>query len=345
LLSLFMVEGGVRARQWWYYGSAETLDKAYRDDEKNGLRVPVANYESRSTKINSMGFRGPEITVPKPEGTIRIAFIGASTTYCAEASGNDKVWPHLVWKKIQETYPDVPMDYVNAGIPGLSVTASLKDLRQRVKPLHPDIFIIYHASNDMSWETRQLAKEQGLFKKVDETDWLGRHSLFWFLAEKNFRLWTIQRQAQSGIDHLRDLPPTFGLTFEKSLLELIHEAQDQGGLVAVATWSQQMRDNHTPAENLKAASSSLYYMPYMTPRLLLQGFRIYNQVITKVAQVTGSILIGGEDTIPGDPQHFNDSIHFTDAGNQRMAERVIQTLLMSETFQQRIKSDARPASR
>ncbi|MBF0602487.1 MAG: SGNH/GDSL hydrolase family protein [Nitrospirae bacterium] len=337
LVSLLMVEGVVRLRQWWVYGSAGTLEDAYHDDQQTGLRVPIAQYESRSTKINTLGFRGPEITVPKPEGMLRLAFIGGSTTYCAEASSNDTVWPHLVWKKLQETYPNVPMDYVNAGIPGLSVPASLKDLQQRVKPLHSDVFIIYHASNDMSWEARKIAKERGLFDKAQETSVLGRYSLFWFLAEKNFRLWELKRQAEQGVDRLDALPSTFGTEFGRNLHTLIQEAKDQGGLVVLVKWSQQMRKNHSDAENLKASVSSLYYMPFMTPKLLIQGFGIYNQVIEKTALDTGSILIGDEDSIPGDPLHFNDSIHFTDAGNRSMADRVIKGLLVSEAFRRKVE--------
>lgn len=340
LVSLACVEGAVRLRQWWLYGSANTLENSYRLDEKIGLRIPIAGYETRTTKINSLGFRGPEITLPKPKGTLRIAFIGGSTTYCAEASGNDKVWPHLVWQKIQSHYPNIPMDYVNAGIPGSTVPSSLKDLRLRVRPLQPDIFIIYHASNDMTLETRKLAQDQGLLGKPDATTLPGQYSLFWFLVEKNLQLWNVQKRAQAGIDRLHHLPSTFGDEFEKNLTELTLEAKSQGGFVALATLSQQLREDHDEGRNLNAASSSLYYMPYMTPKLLLKGFRSYNKTITKTAHATGSLLIANEDSIPGDPLHFNDSIHFTDAGNGVMSERVSHALLSSADFQEFLKKNA-----
>ncbi|MBF0347087.1 MAG: SGNH/GDSL hydrolase family protein [Magnetococcales bacterium] len=347
VLTLLLVEGVVRVRQWWYYGAAETLDNAYHDDQKTGLRTPIPNYESRSTKINSLGFRGPEITVPKPPGTLRIAFLGGSTTYCAEASSNEAVWPHRVWQQLQEAFPQMPMDYVNAGIPGIAVPTSLKDLRLRLAPLQPDLLIIYHASNDMSWEARQLAIAQGLYQKKKETGLLGEYSLFWFLMEKNLRLWKVQHQERDSHHHLSTLPPDFGQQFGKNLTELVRESQNLGGLVALITWSQQMRADHSAADNLKAAASSLYYMPFMTPELLLQGFGMYNQIIIKTARETGSILIGDENAIPGDPLHFNDSIHFTDAGNKAMADRVAKALLTSEAFKQLMinKQTKHPPSR
>ncbi|MBF0107876.1 MAG: SGNH/GDSL hydrolase family protein [Magnetococcales bacterium] len=334
LFSLLLVEGVVRVRQWWLYGASETLEKAYHDDRKTGLRLPVANYESRTTRINSLGFRGPEIAVPKPTNTLRLAFLGGSTTYCAEASGNDKVWPHLVWKRLQEAHPHVRMDYVNAGVPGIAVPVSLKDLRLRLAGLQPDLFVIYHASNDMSWEARQLAIAAGLYRKEEETDFLGKYSLFWFLMEKNFRLLRIQREMQDKQRHLDRLPETFGAEFGGNLVALVREAQHLGGMVALVTWSQQMRRGHDDRENLKAAASSLYYMPFMTPDLLLQGFEMYNRVIAETAKTTGSLLIGGEDRIPGDAQHFNDAIHFTDAGNVAMADRVAGALLASRELQE-----------
>ena len=54
----------------------------------------------------------------KPPGTYRIAFLGGSTTYCAEVSGDDKTWPYLVVEALKAGYPDRRFDYVNVGVPG-----------------------------------------------------------------------------------------------------------------------------------------------------------------------------------------------------------------------------------
>ncbi len=59
-------------------------------------------------------------------------------------------------------------------------------------------------------------------------------------------------------------------------------------------------------------------MPYFTPDDLLRHFAAYNAAIRNVANETGVLLIEGESEIPGDDQHFVDSVHFTDLGSEMM---------------------------
>src|SRR5687768_16193849 len=85
-LMLLGAEGATRLRQKLKYGSTATLEESYTVDPRINLRVPVANFNNGRISVNSLGFRGPEIAVPKPAGTLRLAFLGASTTWCAEVS-------------------------------------------------------------------------------------------------------------------------------------------------------------------------------------------------------------------------------------------------------------------
>jgi lysophospholipase L1-like esterase len=91
-------------------------------------------------------------------------------------------------------------------------------------------------------------------------------------------------------------------------------------------------------------------MPYMTIETLLDGFDAYNSVIADVAAEEKVILIDGENEIPGDARHFNDSVHFTDAGSKAMAERVVRRLRQAPALQSLIasrvggvKSESQPA--
>lgn len=122
------------------YGSAARLEDAYIDDLKLDLWVPVANFSSGRISVNSLGFRGPEIAMPKPAGTVRIAFLGASTTWSSEVSGNDFVWPHLVAASLSKTFPGTRFDYVNGGVSGYTIQLIQKNLQYRVAPLQPDVY-------------------------------------------------------------------------------------------------------------------------------------------------------------------------------------------------------------
>jgi lysophospholipase L1-like esterase len=333
-LMLALTEGAVRLRQWVKYGHAGQLDAIYTVDQETGLRVPVANASTRTISINSLGFRGPPVKQPKPAGTMRLTFLGASTTFCAEVSGNELTWPYLVTQALQDAIPDINFDFVNGAVPGYTVESSLRNLRKRVAPLQPDVIVIYHATNDLSQETRSLALEQGIYEngKVGEKSWLAEYSLLWYLVEKNLRLNDLQRDAVANKERLVFSPAALGAQFRKELISLVTEAREVAGIVTLVTFSHQVRPEQTPEQQLIAAKSALYYMPFMTPHGLIEAFTQYNEIIRDVARETGAVLIEGETVIPGDSEHFNDSVHFKDAGSRAMARRVSEVLLKSAEF-------------
>jgi lysophospholipase L1-like esterase len=335
VLMLALTEGAVRLRQWVKYGHFGQLDAIYAVDQETGLRVPVANASTRTISINSSGFRGPAVKQPKPAGTLRLAFLGASTTFCAEVSGDELTWPYLVTQVLQDAMPDMNVDYVNGAVPGYTVESSLRTLRKRVAPLQPDAIVIYHATNDLSRETRFLAMEQGIYEdgKAEEKSWLAEYSLLWYLVEKNLHIDDLQRDAVTDKRRLVFSPVELGGQFRKELTRLVMEAREVAGIVALATFSYQIRPEQTAEQQLTAAKSALYYMPFMTPHGLIEAFTQYNEIIRDVARETGAVLIEGETLIPGDSEHFNDSVHFKDAGSRAMAHRVSEVLLKSTEFQ------------
>lgn len=334
VLLLLAAEGAVRLRQYWRLGSASSLEQAYTYDAALQLRVPVAGYSNGRIVVNSQGFRGPEIAKPKPPGTLRLAFLGASTTWCAEVSGNAQVWPHLVTESLGREFPGSRLDYVNAGVPGYTLEPILRNLNLRVAPLKPDVIVIYEAANNLSGELRDLARSQGLVAEggIELSSLGSRYSLLWSLAEKNLRILMAQRSAQSNQGRLVVDAGTLGKEYRQSLTRLVRAAQQQAPVVAVATFSIQPRSEQPAEQQLRASASALFYMPFMTPASIIQAYDQYNRIIREVARDTGALLIEGERDIPGDAQHFTDSVHFSDAGSRLMAQRVSRALAASERW-------------
>lgn len=331
LILFLLAEGALRARAYLMTGTVWGVEETFVTDAQTGLRIARPGMDTGRILINSHGFRGPEIPEKKPSGTIRIAFLGGSTTYCAEVSSNDRVWAHVVTRKMRERFPDVQFDYINGGVPGYGAEASLKSLAERVVPFSPDVIVIYHATNDLSYHTFQSAVESGLASERADNQrfWLSNYSLLSNLVELNLKILLLQNDAstESGklvIDEDRIAPP-----FREDLLALARAAKDAAPVVAIATFSVQYRRGQSPEQQVQAATTSLYYMPYMSIEGLLQSFAAYNSVIRDVAKQEEIVLIGNEDHIPGNPAHFTDSVHFTDAGSLKMAERVTEALLAS----------------
>jgi lysophospholipase L1-like esterase len=339
VVGLLLVEGIVRVRQWVKYGTWKSTAYNFKVDPVSGLTVPVPGQHTRKIWINSLGFRGPELVNPKPIRRIRLAFLGGSTTFCAEVSGDEVTWPHLVWKTFQDTWPYLEFDYINAGVPGYGIKSILRNLEYRIKPLQPDVIVIYEATNDLSKDTRELARKQGLFAgKVEDLSPFARWSTAWYLIEKNLQIRVRQMRAAQGIERLEFDPRTLSEGFYQRLRELIETSQKISPVVAVATFSHKVRREQSPEERLRASNTSLYYMPYMSVEGILEGFEEYNRVIREVAQEAGVTLVEGEYTIPGDDRHFNDSVHFKDPGSELMARRVVSALTHSETFKKLIES-------
>ena len=317
-------EGLVRLRQWAKYGTAAPLDSAFRMEARTGLRVPDGEKVARHVRINSLGFRSPELADPKPVGTIRVAFLGASTTYSAEVSSNEATWPHLVWQALKDARPRIRFDYLNAAVPGYTTEASLRNLLLRVKPLQPDVIVFYEATNDLAVDTLRLARGQGLVAgDAEATSWPARYSMLWFLVEKNLTVRRRQAEATQG-GKLVFEPRALSRKFEQRLEALVSAGQASARAVVLVTFAPRLRRGASADEQREAAVTAAYYMPYMSIEGLLQGYDEYNRVIRDVAHRTGAVLVEAEGAIPGDRVHYADSVHLTDAGSRALAQVVAQ---------------------
>jgi lysophospholipase L1-like esterase len=338
VVALLFLEGAVRVRQWMRFGTTTPDAVPLVRDPESELRFAKPRLSTARIHTDSHGFRNPELQMPKPPGRVRLAFLGGSTTFCSEVSGDAAAWPSLVAQEIQARYPDVSFDFVNAGEPGYDVEASLKNLRLRVAPLQPDLILYYEASNDLSKDTRLLARRAGLYAgEAEQPSALARVSSAWGLIEKNLVYRRRASATGTGPRLAYDADSLAG-GFQARLAELLRASRQVAPVVAVATFSHKVRRDQSPDAQVKASGTSLYYAPYMSVAGLLDGWDAYNRAIRSAAAETNAILIEGEETIPGDDVHFADSVHFLDPGSRRMAERVATALLASPEFQRLVES-------
>jgi len=338
LLGFGLLEGGLRLRQWWRYGTTRELI-ALQDDPASGLEVPVPGSERGTIRISAQGFRSPEVPPAPPPGTVRLGFLGASTTFCAQSSSEAATWPHLLVDDLRAAFPAAAFDYVNAGVPGYTTVQSLANLRHRLAPLSPDVVVIYHGTNDLTHDTRALAERLGLIESARGTGLGSTWSLAWNLFYKNTQFQKRNR-GEGATGTLDADPSTYSGEFRAHLRELIAAAQEVAPVVAIATFSQRARPGMSPEEKRAACSSSLYYMPHMTPDGLIAAFAELNRVIREEAKAAGVLLIEDEDRIPADAAHFTDSVHFTDLGCEVMAERILAGLRRDPGFAALVESRA-----
>lgn len=348
LVLLLVAEAAVRIRNEIKYGASFWgIDETYQLDPATGLRMPIPNSHFGPIRINSFGFRSPQITKEKPPGRLRIAFLGGSTTYCGEVSSNAMTWPALVWRTLHERWPTLDLDYINAGVPGYTIHSLLPVVEKRLAQFKPDIIVIYEATNDLSANGYELAHEQGVASKHQEEEigWLGRHSLLVYLIEKNLEVMRLQRDAMNRSGKIKLDMERLDAEFRQDYINLVVASQKVAKIVVTVTFSPRLRPGESPEDRQKTAITALYYMPYMTLADLLTGYAHYNQVVREVSKSYGTLLVGDEDSIPPDAKHYADSVHFTDAGSIAMTHRVAQVLIASPAVQALVAKNSLAAGR
>ena len=103
----------------------------------------------RQVSHNSMGLRGPEVILPKPEGVFRIICLGGSSTYGHGPSSDQTTWPARLEHHLRTARPETPVEVINAGCRGYSTFESLSNYAFRLSDLNADLVLIYHTVNDM----------------------------------------------------------------------------------------------------------------------------------------------------------------------------------------------------
>lgn len=110
--------------------------------------IPRPNLRQPKNYNNSLGFRGDEIVMPKPEGEFRIVCTGGSTTYTTGVEDPNESYPELLERVLHQMgYPHVQV--INGGMHSWSSFESMMSVQFRVLDLDPDMVIVYHGVNDI----------------------------------------------------------------------------------------------------------------------------------------------------------------------------------------------------
>jgi lysophospholipase L1-like esterase len=325
-------EAALRLIQLARFGVARTVESssAFYIDKESGLRMPRPNQQLGRIRINNLGFRGPDLDLEKPGSTCRIAFLGSSTTYDANA-GEGENWPDQTAQLIGASLAGCAVDFVNAGVPGYSTAQMLRYYAARVDRLNPDLVVIL--PGDLEHDLDELAARRGFTIHRPQSSWLSRHSVLYAKMEKNIRIVRLQRAAFSHKGKLEAKPGEVTPAFEARLRQLVGLLVQQQRLVALVTISGQLRRGQTREQQVRAANTSLFYMPYMSIPDLLDMRDGYNDVIRRVAQESSVLLIDVAERIPGDRDYYADTAHFTAMGSREMARIVADALLAYRPLQ------------
>jgi len=123
-----------------------TLYRKYMHHRYIGY-IPTPNWTKNENYHNSLGFRGEEIPIPKPDGEYRIVCMGGSTTYTARVQDPKLSYPAQLEAYLRQEGYNARV--INCGAEGWTSYETLANLEFRLLELDPDLIVVYHGFNDL----------------------------------------------------------------------------------------------------------------------------------------------------------------------------------------------------
>jgi lysophospholipase L1-like esterase len=117
------------------------------------MLAPGARSVTGRFSINSQGFRGPEIAVPKPLNTVRIVCLGDSTTFNDNATTDGHTYPAQMERLLREHYAGQSagaprIEVISAGVPGYTSLEALIYFESKLLDYNLDVAIFALGLND-----------------------------------------------------------------------------------------------------------------------------------------------------------------------------------------------------
>jgi lysophospholipase L1-like esterase len=274
--------------------------------------------------INSLGMRGPEVSITKPPGVRRVLCLGDSCTF-----GAGHPYPEMLQQLLDRRAPG-QYQILNGGVIGYTSLHGLEWFESELADLHPDVVTLYFGWNDM-WREKDSAVRKWFRSRVEQQPAPLFRSYLWEAVSRGF----VFVGNFFGLSPLQVPPEQF-----RAVLERFAVLGREGRFTTVyLTAPAGFDDDYTP------------------PWLVQRGFvargdsaarlhRTYNAVVAAVAQrehlplvdSAGDFERSGGRALFGDPDH--DPIHPSDAGYRLIAE-----LLAAELLRLNSSSNAASASR
>ncbi|MBN8592349.1 MAG: SGNH/GDSL hydrolase family protein [Anaerolineae bacterium] len=307
------------------------------------IPLPGVDYgmSANQSGRNRLGWRGPEIDLPKPENRFRIVAMGASTTY--GFTPPDESYPAWLERTLREQFNLTHVEVINAGVIGYTTFNSLVSLPTRVLELEPDLVIIYDATNDVL--TRDVPPEcyQGMneLRGVDPRLYisfpfappLSRSVLMRFLSINlglerdpsilNSRTANVVYECAPGIYADREVPrvghdsarieqnpPVY---YERNLRSMIGIAQIHNIRVMLPTWAY-WEATTEPGPYWRAAIDE------------------HNVIVRELAAEYDLLTLDYAELAPQDQSFWSDYIHMNSAGSRHQGEAFAAYLVEQGVF-------------
>lgn len=318
------------------------LGEATAEDLPRFTAQPYLNYvmtpgfrEHGTSVVNTAGYRGAEIPVKKEAGTLRILFLGGSTTFSAAVRETENTFP-AVCARLLEAHLDTtatPYARVEALNGGLLWATSFELLTHylfKYKYYNPDIVVIHAGGNDAqayNFSSLPYTPDYSHWRKNMETihplpqgsrcvlrsrlmSFLIIH-LFYSHAEQTLFVhrgtmqsptWHVARDFSASLDTAMN-------AFYQNLNTLIREIQANNAQVALTPFIFNTHFHYNEID-------SLY----------LNGIRAHNTWMRHIAAHSNVAFVDLKNSDIPDQSYWADDCHLTAEGEKIKAQKIAATL-------------------
>lgn len=308
-------------------------------------------------KVNSMGFRSREWTADRAS-EFRIVCLGGSTT---ESILNDqsRIWTTVLEQRLGQL-PDERRIWVgNMGKAGLASKHHIAQLNH-IRSYDPDLIIVLVGSSDFMSRLKQgdIDSSASLAYLPERERTLEEQS-FAVLPGGFSRVWKLLSPIESAIFERSEsqsldgsslkrwramreegkrsnVPPPLEASlaaYSQNLKEMINVAHHAGVPIVLLTQPSIWRPDLTDEEKqqlwmggvgeFREVPGSVYY----EPAVLKQGMDAFNGRLLQVCLDTHTPCIDLANDVPKSTDYFYDDEHFTDRGQELVADRVAEGIL------------------
>jgi lysophospholipase L1-like esterase len=265
--------------------------------------------------INSLGFRGPEISAAK-EGAYRIVALGESTTFGMTIEAGDNPWPEVLEQIIRQRLKSRrPVQVINAGVPAYTILDNLYRLPREILPLQPDMIISYHGANGFSLIDSTVLPPLGPAPPVFQE----RPIKLAADAEHRLRLMLFQYRARRRVvSAARPGGRPLETRCAAAYRQLIQCARTNGIRLALANFSMAVNLGSDPKviDFYRGGGTRAAYG-------LMRANAVHSLIVSQLAAENPEVcFVDTHPHLDGEHEKFIDLIHFTGEGERQLAENI-----------------------
>jgi peptidoglycan/LPS O-acetylase OafA/YrhL/lysophospholipase L1-like esterase len=319
---------------WWFYylnewiredGIRAAIDAPDPQKKLPFVLVPGSSGRMFDTaiRINNLGFRGPDL--PRDKGdAFRIVALGESQTFGPTLRDGEKPWPELLQDLFdQHASCGRKIEVINGGTEAYTLENNLERMRRDILPLKPDLILSTHGMNGFyPFGLRRVPEPNEPGVRPRASALIGRAVL---TIERAAHDWRDRSSAQATTVALAPMSDAelMKSRYADEYRKLIALARDNGMDIALA--DSTMSVNESSPREVK----DFYGAVFKPIDDIIAANAAHNRMVKLITRGENAPLIDMAAGVDGiwDDDLYLDIVHFTEAGNERVAGLMFRSLL------------------